>query len=197
MLILGQRKRVSKGGAGSGNFGHGGRPGQVGGSGGGRLGSVEGPRESSVSIPIHPLSNPPMVLGGLEFTANEEVAKYLTKNGQEWQAQELPSKYSKMENNQCFMNASLLMLEHPELSYCEGIAYSGNLPKEMGFLHAWTVTSDGKVVDPTWHNPEKATYFGVKYEKKKYMAHLVKTKMYGVFGGSDKVAKAVLKRGRL
>ena len=139
------------------------------------------------------LSRPMTILG--TDLPHHEVSKYLEKNGKEWEAAPLPSDIKMGTPKECYSNATHLILRHPELSYCEGIAYPGDLPSSLGFLHAWAVDKDGKVVDPTFREPEKAKYFGVKYDNDKYLKHIQKTETYGVLGGSDKSAEKVLKKG--
>jgi hypothetical protein len=139
----------------------------------------------------------PMALMGFEHNIREnDFFDYLEKNGQEWPAQELPEGIERGEPQQCYKNASLLSMQGHG-NYCEGIAYVEKLGTQIGFLHAWVVDKDGKVIDNTFDHPEKAKYFGVKYDKKKYARHLVKTKVFGVFGGDTKAAEKVIKKGGL
>lgn len=64
----------------------------------------------------------------------------------------------------CFDNAQRLALRFPEeLRYVEGIAM--NL---LPTMHAWCITADGTVVDPTWAELDhpSAAYFGVPLDLK-------------------------------
>lgn len=59
---------------------------------------------------------------------------------------------------ECFGNALDLALAFPdELAYVEGVA----LGDFLGVDHAWCVTEDGTVVDPTWDEPG-SSYWGVR-----------------------------------
>ncbi len=151
--------------------------------------------DGPADVPLHPLTTPAAVLGDVPVPPHQ-FAAYLSKYGQEWKPGKLPKGVPMGEPKSCFMNASRLVLDDPDkYSYCEGIAYAHGVPQHLGFLHAWAVTKSGKVVDNTWEHPEKAVYFGVKYDYEKYMKHLVVTGMYGIFGGDTKTARKVIERG--
>ena len=87
----------------------------------------------------------------------------------------LPIKEGKM--GQCFKNASTLAIERG-WQYCEGFAF-GIIP----VLHAWCLF-DGKVVDPTWQDPD-SKYFGVTISQEvMHKIHLQRGK-YGVLDSWD------------
>jgi hypothetical protein len=52
---------------------------------------------------------------------------------------------------ECFANAFKLVLDDQEnrFQYCEGYAYTPGL---IACEHAWVLTKEGKVVDPTWRD---------------------------------------------
>lgn len=60
----------------------------------------------------------------------------------------------KMKNRECFRNA-FLTAQHYGLTYVEGLA-TCIIPVH----HAWCVTAEGEVVDPTWKTAG-SEYFGV------------------------------------
>jgi hypothetical protein len=66
---------------------------------------------------------------------------------------------------QCFSNCAKAVMKNPErLIYCEGFA-SGIIPVN----HAWCLTLDGQVIDPTWDGRkdikrEGTEYFGIPFK---------------------------------
>lgn len=136
----------------------------------------------------------PFVMGAPHTIPTGDLRTYLASYGQEWKAQALPKEYEPGKLGQCYENATQLVIHNSDLRYCEGVAYTektGSLP----FLHAWAVDPDGKVVDPTWPDTQNAKYFGVVYNREAYMAHILKTKYYGVLGGDYEAAKKVVATG--
>lgn len=168
------------GGPGSGNFGHAGRPGEVGGS---------APSGESLAYPLIVMGGPPI--------SGKEIGDYLVKHGKEWKAAPLPKGVPAGTPQECYANATRLMLDNPEYDYVEGMAYLGGLPEEIGYLHGWVVDKAGNVIDNTWKHPEKNRYFGVKYDRKAYTRHLFKTKVFGVLGGQTRDVVKVLAKGGL
>jgi predicted ABC-type ATPase len=137
----------------------------------------------------NPLARPPFILGE-DF--NLSAANYIAAYGEEFKAGPLPEGALKGTPKECYRNASMLVMIDRNLTYAEGVAYSSaGLP----YLHAWAVDKSGNVIDPTWENPEKAKYFGVKYDREKYLKYLYKAKMYGVLGSTDKNAYAAITTG--
>lgn len=78
--------------------------------------------------------------------------------GYEFDAASLPDGYRRMTPRHCFDNALRLAAGNPHLVYVEGFAVS-----VLPLHHAWCVTADGVVVDPTWEHPEECSYFGVPF----------------------------------
>ena len=138
--------------------------------------------------------NPPFIMGEQHHTAT--INAYLNAHGQEWTAQKLPAGVKRGRMGACYDNATQLVLMQSDLRYCEGVAYTGR-DTPFAYLHAWAVDKDGKVVDPTWDQPEKARYFGVAYDTHAYMAHMLRGGYYGVLGGNPKTAAKVMKKGGL
>ena len=137
----------------------------------------------------------PFVLGDVPVPHEDFMAYLRNAGAREWTPAPLPDDVEPGTPKACFMNASQLVLESDELDYCEGVAFRPGLP--FGFLHGWCVNAAGTVIDPTWGDSEKCRYYGVRYDRKKYIRHIFKTKFYGVFGGSDRVARRILKKGGL
>lgn len=148
-------------------------------------------QEALAANQSHPLAHPDFVLGEAEMVDQRAVRRYVAAYGQEFKAAPLPDNQRRMPMGECYKNASLMVMANPELDYAEGYAQNAKIG-DLVFQHAWGVTKDGSVVDPTWDSPEKNTYFGVRYDREKYLAYLVKAKLYGVIGSTDKnVRKAV------
>ncbi|MFC9433741.1 hypothetical protein [Nocardia sp. NPDC057030] len=81
----------------------------------------------------------------------------LLQHGRFFTARSRPPQVPKMPDGFCYRNAAHTAESHPELGlvYTEGFAFH-ILPVQ----HAWCVSPDGIVVDPTWEEPGCA-YFGV------------------------------------
>ena len=62
---------------------------------------------------------------------------------------------------ECFSNSQDLVLTDSTLTYVEGYATYEQLP--IAVPHAWTLNTEGKVVDPTW-TQENRYYFGIALE---------------------------------
>jgi hypothetical protein len=92
------------------------------------------------------------------------IEDFVSKRGQLFSppAGDLPKDVPPGIIKECYKNcidATILCCsDSPDYFYCEGYA-TGLIP----MLHAWLVTTDGEVVDPTW--PEPGTeYFGVAFK---------------------------------
>jgi GNAT superfamily N-acetyltransferase len=141
--------------------------------------------------------DPALALGGPEMIPQRDIAAYLKDHGQEWTAQKLPEGIDRGPAKECYMNATHLVMDDPaHLRYCEGYVTD---PEAAGFsfMHGWAVTEDGKVIDPTLPHSENCTYWGVAYPTDKYLSYIQDTKVFGVLGGTEKDARAVIARGGL
>lgn len=168
----------TKGGPGSGNHGHAGRPGMVGGSAPDGLSSVS-------------------EVFGIQDLPQDKVIAYVAEHGKSFGVgQSLPDDMKRMAPNECYKNSTNLMWEHSSLTYVEGLAWEKGKP-DLAILHGWNTDANGSVIDVTVEHPERWEYFGVEYDRKTYMAHITKTMMYGVLGGDSKSAKKVLAQGGL
>ena len=84
---------------------------------------------------------------------------FVIAHGRAFVAAALPAPMERMEVGQCYANAQALAFAHPELTYVEGVA-AGLTVRD----HAWCVTADGVVIDPTWRDPESCAYFGIPFQ---------------------------------
>lgn len=111
------------------------------------------------------------------------VHKFLLKKGRFFTAAKRPKGMRKRPNGDCYRSAGRLVLECdvPPLRYVEGVA----VRLEIGFPlpHAWAVTRDGTVVDPTWKDPETAIYYGVAFDPLTLAKELQKWGFWGLLDG--------------
>jgi predicted GNAT family acetyltransferase len=176
------------GGTGSGNFGHDGRPGEVGGSGQGDGDSGNTFTEASVRkyldmVAEHFGTSRP----GWQYATMDHL---LAKNGKFYAPRELPKEYKRGKAKLCFENAYKLAEARPdELTYVEGQGFAlGGIP----IHHAWCVDKQGRVVDPTWDFENTNGYVGVEMDID-YVREVILTKeTYGVFDFMD-----IKKHGKL
>ena len=140
------------------------------------------------------LLSPQVILGG-PTVPQDKFIDYLKKHGQEYEAQPLPKGIKKGVMKQCYMNATKLAISKPDLTYVEGIAYTPKLPGMMAVAHAWVVDKAGKVIDNTWSDPHESQYFGVPVPTTRLEMWMLKTKVYGIFGGADKASRDLILGG--
>ncbi len=137
---------------------------------------------------------------GAETYTNDPKAKfrtpleYVQAKGELYYGSPLPEGEEPGTPKECFANATHLVIQHSDWRYVEGFAMSEGL---LPVLHGWCVTAEGKVVDNTFTDPERAAYFGVVYDRSAYLKHLYKAKFYGLLGGADKISVKILKKGGL
>lgn len=105
---------------------------------------------------------------------------FILKHGTSHTPRKLPADVKPGKNKQCFMNCLDLAQSRPDLIYVEGYAM-GVVP----VMHAWCVTKDGFVVDPTWNGgvdraPLGDFYFGVRLKLRYVMEVAIKSGVSGV-----------------
>ena len=98
-------------------------------------------------------------LGGPVAAAN----RLLLAHGREWTPAPLPSRFARRLPKRCFGNALGLANQAKGLAYCEGYAISGYVGLPLPVEHAWCVSADGTVVDPTWTDSDASVYFGIAF----------------------------------
>lgn len=97
-----------------------------------------------------------------------------------------PDSLDRMTPNECFKNAYDLAMRDDRYHYVEGNCVVTELP--LLVEHAWCVTDDGTVVDPTLpeDDPEvnaMTSYFGIQVDLKIVNKSLIE---YGVYGILDR-----------
>jgi len=105
---------------------------------------------------------------------------FVLQEGFDFEPSPYPEAYPPGVIKECFSNSISLVEHHPdELIYCEGYA-AGVIP----VLHAWCVTHDGKVVDPTWNAHSRCSpgteYLGVPLNREFVMETLAAKGTHGI-----------------
>lgn len=108
------------------------------------------------------------------------IHPYIMQRSLLFKAAALPANVTQGQKRECFANATHLAVESDgEYAYAEGYAYS-----TVGLVtsHAWCVTREGEVVDPTWDTPELCAYLGIPIHPDFLVEQMKQTEVYGVFG---------------
>lgn len=126
---------------------------------------------------------------GWRYQSHEE---FVLDQGQAFTPAPLPDDIARAEPGQCYANAQRLVMRRNDLRYVEGIATS-----VIQMWHAWCITADGQVVDPTWDNPENRCYFGVVFDNAEAYAASVETGIFGVIPNDHIRGNPLLKYGTL
>lgn len=116
---------------------------------------------------------------GFKFACFEE---FVLKNGRYFNKyMPRPKWVKKGIIKECFRNCfNVAGVHRDRVIYCEGYAVGSMIPVH----HAWLVTHDGTVIDPTWHDRgisnEKTQYFGIAFDWQFVLETAMRTKYYGV-----------------
>lgn len=172
--------KALNGAKGSGNFGHAGRPGKVGGSGPGNGMSTKSDRMLHDTVKqmadIFATMNK---REGYKYSSSEDL---VLKQGKFFTPEKRPENIELGSKKECFANASKLALERSDLTYVEGYAMiNDRLP--LPIAHAWCVDKKGRVIDNTWEKPG-VSYFGVPFKTSYLAKKLSETGVYGILSGS-------------
>ena len=85
---------------------------------------------------------------------------FLLQHGSFWTFAPLPKGIGRMTPKYCFDNAYKLVSRSKVRRYVEGVAFDGLFPMD----HAWCVSLDNVVIDPTWRKEDvdtEVSYFGI------------------------------------
>lgn len=107
--------------------------------------------------------------------AGRNYERLVLAHGRAFKGARLPDGMERGTKHECFNNALLLAVGNHDLYYCEGFAY-GVVPTH----HAWCVDRNGRVIDPTWDEPERAVYAGLVMRTKAAMDFAIKRGYYGM-----------------
>ena len=108
------------------------------------------------------------------------IHAYVMQRSLLFKAATLPTTVARRQKRECFANATWLALDNEgTYAYVEGYAFS-----TVGLVtsHAWCVTQEGEVIDPTWDSPECCAYLGIPFNLDFLIAQMNETGVYGVFG---------------
>ena len=113
---------------------------------------------------------------GREDWKYQMIEEFVLSEGQNFKPATLPEGVERGTIKECFCNALLLVLDSDDdLIYCEGYADGSVIPVH----HAWCVTRDGVVIDPTWRNLG-AEYVGVPFKVEWVREAVFKRGSYGI-----------------
>ncbi len=121
--------------------------------------------------------------------------------GQETRGTALPARYERGRQRMCYANAAQLALGEPGLLYCEGYAVSSEMP--LALHHAWCLTPNGEVVDPTWERSDRCVYLGIAYARAFCLEHWQEEGVFDVWAEMPRVStvrrpfEAILDPGRV
>lgn len=105
------------------------------------------------------------------------VGPFYLNLGRAFEPRSLPPNVSPGAAKACYANAGRLALERDDLNYCEGFALRPGL---FPLHHAWCVTDEGQVVDPTWPYEQGMEYHGVVLSKNYLRRTIEDTGVWGV-----------------
>lgn len=106
----------------------------------------------------------------------------------------LPEGLRRRPFGRCYQNAFDLSREVDGLLYCEGLATNAAVGVPME--HAWCLHVDsGRVIDPTWDEPERGHYYGVTFERPFVTRFALRTGVYGMLAWENDPSCLLYERG--
>lgn len=88
-----------------------------------------------------------------------------------------PPEVFKMQDKECFSNSVMLVMNNPELIYCEGYAVPEYCP--ILIHHAWVMLPDGSMIDPTWKSAGEA-YRGIPFTREYMLRAMRESGLYSI-----------------
>ena len=107
----------------------------------------------------------------------DAIAHFVLLHGIERAGSPLANGAPLMKMKECFRNATLLAVR-AGYRYAEGYAIRPDLGIPMH--HGWCVDDAGRVIDPTWRDPERCFYLGVEADAHKVAAIVTRIGYYGI-----------------
>lgn len=115
----------------------------------------------------------------LRLRANDPLASFLLAHGKDYALGPQSFAGKRGEQGMCYMNAAHLALDNTGLTYVEGMVSVCGIHID----HAWCVSADGIVIDPTLANGDDiAGYFGVPFLTDYVRKACLRNGVYGLLG---------------
>ena len=108
---------------------------------------------------------------GWKYSCIEDL---VLKNGRNF-TEKIPFWDDLLPKKGCFENVTKIVIKNKDLIYVEGFAQPKGL---ITTLHAWCLTKDEKVIDPTWENGE--FYYGIPFNTEYVLKVILERKKYGI-----------------
>lgn len=108
-------------------------------------------------------------LNSSQPSGRQALARFVLKHGRRWEAAECDPEFAGGRPRACYSNSQDMLQydlrrETPTgLVYVEGIASASFESAPCPTLHAWLVDPEGRVVDPTWREADRCTYYGIPF----------------------------------
>jgi hypothetical protein len=118
-----------------------------------------------------------------------KLAGFILDHGRAFEADAKTFKGRRMRAKNCFGNCIHKVLTNsPDLTYVEGYVQA-----LIPIHHAWLMRKDGSIIDPTLSLTglngtarDIGDYFGVPFKADYVMAHIAKTRTYGLLDGMSR-----------
>lgn len=178
---------ITKGSPSSGNYGHSGRPGQVGGS---VPKSTMSQAETDIRTMVDQFANYGSKRSELAYNNYYDIVR---KKGKFFSERiPLPKGCKKGKPKQCYLN-SFNNMSSGDYLYTEGLVFLESIP--IPIEHAWLTTKDGKVIDTTLPAGDKAYYYGVQMNPEFVLERAFEIHYPGVLSNDYMAKKSIIEHG--